>query len=166
MRHMRRAIAFVVMAACGDDGTVSLDAMPTGNAMTHVVYLNFEGQAVVAAPSGGTDDATMNQSKVVTTPATLAKWLATDSERVTKIGAIVAEVDQILAPYGVYVKTERPAVGSYEMIVLSDDAATKINRGLMGVFAVTSDGCNTIASQVGPRSLVLKVTDRITRSRG
>jgi hypothetical protein len=98
---------------------------------------------------GSADDATTNTS---TTPmvasATLAKYLAADASRDLAIAGIKQQLDGILSPYNITVTLTRPAAGPYDMVVLTDDAPTKLGLA-QGTVAVVPTSCNTVASELG-----------------
>jgi hypothetical protein len=99
----------VFLAACSSsDGT-----QPNPPSGANVYYLNFEGQALTAGP----DDPVLNQSQIINSTVTFPAYLAGDPQRVSKIQAIVAEVQQVLAPYDIAVVTARPSSGTYDMLV-------------------------------------------------
>ena len=155
-----RAWALVLLVACGGDDVATVPiadggiisdpdggadaAIGGGSALSHTLFVNAEGVSVTS----GADDATANTSSVVGNGATLAKFLATDAQRATKIADIKTQLDGILSPYHVTVTLTRPAAGPYDMIVLTDDSSAKIGLAA-GTAAVVSTTCNTADSVVG-----------------
>jgi hypothetical protein len=90
----------------------------------HVLYLGFDG----AALSPGLDDATVNQSSLVSGSAVaLPPFTGTvGAPRVSSAAAQRAVVDRVrtlLLPYDVDVVDERPASGPYAMVVVGGSAA-------------------------------------------
>jgi hypothetical protein len=113
--------------------------------MTHLVYLNSEGVTIGA----GSDDATQNLTPITSGAVTLVPYLQADAQRTVKIADIVAQLDAILGPYGVYLTTTRPASGPYDMIVLTDDGSAKVSAGNNGISSMTSLTCNATPSVIG-----------------
>ena len=132
-------------APSGDGSTDALvDAMVDahvpvqGSALTHTLYINTEGVAI--AP--GLDDAITNKSSVVAAAQTLKPWLMTDAARLTKITNLVTEVQAILLPYDVAIVTTRPASGSYDMLVITDNTSASVGLAA-GAGGTTPATCNS-----------------------
>jgi hypothetical protein len=86
-------------------------------------------------------------SSLVQKPFTAPPYLAGDPDRAAKIAAIVAEVQQVLAPYDVAVVTTRPAPGvAYDLLVAGGKEA---DAGLPVVDALTSTrNCDATGAHV------------------
>lgn len=94
-----------------------LDAPACANG--RVVYLNFEGVALVRNPS----DATQNHASWMTINNGAAPaYRANSSTRDADIQAITTGIRQQLAAFPIAVVTERPAAGPYVMIVFGGTA--------------------------------------------
>jgi hypothetical protein len=105
--------------------------------------MNFDG--VVLAP-GSSDDATADRSAVLNVPADLPPYLDGDPQRATKIAAIADEVRAILAPFDIRIATERPASGSYHMVVFTSAAGEEV--GVPSARAILPITCNTVPSGI------------------
>lgn len=128
------------------DGAISpqLDAhVGQATALTHTLYINTEGVAI--AP--GLDDAITNKSSVVAAAQTLKPWLMTDAARLTKITNLVTEVQAILLPYDVAIVTTRPASGSYDMLVITDNTSASVGLPA-GAGGTTPATCNATPAVV------------------
>jgi hypothetical protein len=135
---------FAAHADAAVDAVTVPDASPDAMRSTvHVYYLNFEGQALTMAAA---DDPAANKSSLIMASYTVPPFLANDAQRTTKIAAIVAEVQGVLAPYDVTVTTARPASGPYDMLVAG---GTPQQAGLNpGVGSITSVDCNASDAHV------------------
>ena len=142
---MRWLCLAIVIVGCGDDGNqAAVDAaLDAAVAHTHTLYLNFEGVTLAA---GSADDATQNLSSIATGPTTLPSYLGSDADRATKVGALAAEVANILMPYDVDVVTTRPSSGTYMMVVTTD--ATSATLGCANCPALAPDDCGSVDSPV------------------
>src|SRR5438105_4580457 len=65
----------------------------------------------------GTDDPVNNKTSILTNAYTMPPFLMNDAQHATKIAAIVAEAQAVLAPYNITITTTRPASGTYDMMV-------------------------------------------------
>jgi hypothetical protein len=135
------------LVACGDEPVTPTntcpesDQPPTG---AHRLYLDFDGQDVVAGP----DDATMNRSSLVPQAVTVPAFLAGEVDAEAQIATIVASVQTALAPYDVEVTRERPASGTYDMIVFGGQSDAVVGQaGLQ--FAGPTTCMGGPAAQVG-----------------
>src|ERR1700729_17468 len=118
---MRRLwLALVIGCGIKPPPTPVDDAGPDASTitLTRTLYLNFEGVTLAA----GSDDATLNESVIATTPITLPSYLGSAADRATQISNIQAEVANILEPYDIAVVTSRPTSGGPYMMVVSTDA--------------------------------------------
>ena len=125
--------------ACGDHAA-SPDAPGLDGAGTcrHVLYVNFEEQAVVKAP---VDNAQTNTSSLAKADVTVPAYRPADPDRASKIGAITTQVQTTLAPFGVGVVVDRPATGPYAMVLMGGDSVAVY--GFAGVGAIASSDCTT-----------------------
>lgn len=131
-------LAMSGLLGCGGDSSNAPDAMsadaaldaplPTGNALTHTLYINTEGVTL----SPGMDDATMDKSTVTDAPVTVKPWLAGETDRATRIADFVAEVRAEVADYNVSVVDARPTTGSYHMLVVTDSTSQEAGLAATG----------------------------------
>ncbi len=149
MRNLRGTcwlVLAVIGCSSGAESPIdapSLDARLREPAMTHTLYLNAEGVTLVP----GEDDATTNRSAIPPQAVSLGAFLRDDSERQTKIDAIVMQLHAILAPYNIDIVTTRPATGSYQMIVMTDDPASALGLSAT-INATTRSSCNRRPSPI------------------
>ncbi|HEX3759712.1 MAG TPA: hypothetical protein VHW23_13455 [Kofleriaceae bacterium] len=138
MRPCPLALAVALCSGCGaqiSDGSPDLGGItgpdagsggtgtgsgPAPVACTRrVVYLNFDGQALVQGPS----DATLGQAPWMTTPTgTAPRYRADDADRDPTIQTIVDGVTAELARFPITVTRTRPSSSSYVMIVYGGTA--------------------------------------------
>jgi len=131
MRWAARAAMLGALLGVSGCGSGSSAAQPPSGA--HVLYLQFEGQAL----HPGADDARANASALVATTVTLPAYLAADAQRATRTQAISDEVEALLRPYDVLVTRARPASGSYDMVVLGGSSTqVGLTAGLQGIAPV------------------------------
>ncbi len=115
---------------------------PTGTALARTLFVNAEG---VLVRSAAADDATLDRSTIVDEDTSLRPYLALDPARTSKIATIVGLIETTLASYDVTVTTTRPASGTYNMVVLTDDGGSRI--GLVdSVYAIAPITCNSVPS--------------------
>jgi hypothetical protein len=127
--------AFVLLAACGDDGGNSTgDAGPRADAApscplpatplpagTHQLFVSFEG---VTLTLGDCDDSRTNCTSLVSQASTtVPAFLMGGGTRTQRISTIVGMAQEALAPFSVDVVTTRPATGSYWMVSVGGTTA-------------------------------------------
>lgn len=112
----------------------------------HKLFLNFEGVNIVHGTS--CNDATTNCSFIATANFTVPQFAAAVANRQQLLDGIVANVNQVLAPYSVEVTTTRPASGPYKMIVFAPCDPTLMcatNSGSIGPYQCMSPDHNDIS---------------------
>lgn len=108
-------------AAVSDDAAVTPDAKATATCDRRVVFLQFDGQTLTRANAS---DATKNQASwMQIDTGTAPKFREDDGDRATRIQTITDGVKRILAGFPITVVTQRPASGSYTMIVIGGRAS-------------------------------------------
>lgn len=117
--QLEERVGAVPDGPAGGDASIATDAAELDAAPAcsngRVVYLNFEGAALTAAP---TSDATQNRASwMIISQGTAPRYKSGAADRDQQIGAIVDGVRQQLSSFPVTVVTQRPAIGPYVMIV-------------------------------------------------
>jgi hypothetical protein len=138
---MQRLALLWIVAACGGGSGAHPDATKLAG---HVLFVQFEGQAVT---NGIADDAASNTSQLATAPVTLAPFASGAADRATQIAAVTGDLTRLLAPYSVDVVTTRPAMGSYDMTIVTDDLGTKVSSSFANVASIT--GAQTCSPATG-----------------
>src|SRR6187549_3239980 len=138
-----RTIVFAVLvAACNpDDNNSAVDAPPRPDAAPscpprsaplnpgmHKLYLSFSG---VTLAFGACDDSRANCTSLVSQASTVVPTFLQGSAP-TRVTAIAASVQEVLAPFSIDVVTTRPSSGNYWMVSIG------------GTTALVSDASNPI----------------------
>jgi hypothetical protein len=146
-------LAFLALAACGSDGSTSIDAMPAApDAVPRVcpatLYLSFEG---VVLQLGTEDDAAQNLASwmdPIAPSVTVPRYASGQADRQAQIDAIVTQVTDALDSFDVEVVTQRPAAGPYDMFVFGGAPASfRFPAGVSSAYSYDCD--DSVESNVG-----------------